>query len=142
VASGKAFAKFKEVVGRQGGNVSYIDHPHTYPVCKHTIHVKSPAGGFVGGCDALAIGFASILIGAGRATTDDVIDPKAGIMLLKKTGDRVAKDEALATIMTDRAGTASDAQERVARAFTITPEAPKPPILIHEMIDEHGVHEW
>jgi pyrimidine-nucleoside phosphorylase len=142
VVSGRALAKFREVVGRQGGNVSYVDHPHTYPVCTHTIQVKSPAGGFVGGCDALAIGFASILIGAGRATTDDLIDPKAGIILLKKTGDRVAKDETLATIMTDRAGAASEAQERVARAFTITPEAPKPPILIHEMIDEHGVHEW
>jgi len=142
VQSGRALAKFREVVGRQGGNVEFIDHPHTYPVCKHIIHVKSPANGFVGECDALAIGFASILIGAGRATTDDAIDPKAGIMLLKKCGDRVAKDETLATILTDRAETAADAQERVARAYTIAPDAPKPVNLIHEMIDEHGVHEW
>ena len=142
VVSGRALSKFRELVGRQGGDVEFIDHPHIYPVCKHIIHVKSPANGFVGGCDALAIGFASILIGAGRATTDDAIDPKAGIMLLKKTGDRVAKDDTLATIMTDRAATAADAQERVARAFTITPDAPRPENLIHEMIDEHGVHEW
>jgi len=142
VESGRALSKFRELVVRQGGNVVLIDHPHTYPVCRHIIQVKSPANGFVGGCDALAVGFASILIGAGRTTTDDTIDPKAGIMLLKKSGDRVAKDETLATIMTDRAETASEAQDRVARSFTITPEAPKPVTLIHEMIDEHGVHEW
>jgi hypothetical protein len=41
--------------------------------------------------DAEKIGVASLLLGAGRNTKEDVLDFSAGIILRAKTGDKVAK---------------------------------------------------
>ena len=41
-------------------------------------------------------------LGAGRATEDDIIDPTAGIVLNKKVGDYVSKDETLCTFYTNK----------------------------------------
>ena len=48
--------------------------------------------------DADEIGVAAMLLGAGRATKEDVIDLAVGIVLRKKIGDFVEKGEALAIL--------------------------------------------
>ncbi|MFR7880145.1 MAG: hypothetical protein ACLU5J_00670 [Christensenellales bacterium] len=51
--------------------------------------------------DALMIGEAAMLLGAGRATIDDKIDLGVGIVLNKKVGDKISKGDILATIYTN-----------------------------------------
>jgi pyrimidine-nucleoside phosphorylase len=142
IGSGKAFAKFKELVVQQGGDVSYIDHPEKYPQSKYTAEVKSSSSGYITGIDALEIGFSGIMLGAGRMKVDDVIDPKAGILLVKKVNDSVKEGDTLALLSTDNKEILEAATRRVERAITVATEPSSPSPLIKAIIDEHGVHPW
>jgi pyrimidine-nucleoside phosphorylase len=44
------------------------------------------------------VGQASMLLGAGRATAEDAIDPAAGIILRKTVGDAVSAGDVLAEL--------------------------------------------
>jgi pyrimidine-nucleoside phosphorylase len=142
IASGKALATFRELVKAQGGDVSMIDEPSKYPKSALSAVVKSPSDGFVTSIDALEIGFAGIMLGAGRMRVDEVIDMKAGIMFKKKVGDRLKAGETLATIHTDRKDQIEAATLRVEKAIAVGPAAVKPGVLVKALIDEKGVHPW
>jgi len=142
VRSGKAFQKFKEMVKRQGGQLSYIENPASYPSSKFCVEITSTSSGDIDGIDALEIGFASVMLGAGRMKVDDTIDPKAGIILKKKVGDSVDIGETLAVLYADNEKALTTARHRVAMAFNIATEPSVQSPLIHAMVDEYGVHPW
>ena len=89
IADGSAFQKLKEMVKAQGGDDSVLEHPECLYEKAQVFAVKAPAGGWVQKMDAEGIGRASMLLGAGREPKEDLIDPAAGIVLLKKTGQPV-----------------------------------------------------
>ena len=99
--SGAAFNKFLDIVKQQGGKVKYIEKPNLYPKSKHHFIIKSERGGYVKSINALEIGMLAMELGAGRKTIKDKIDYKAGIILQKKVGDQVERNEVLAEIFTD-----------------------------------------
>jgi pyrimidine-nucleoside phosphorylase len=140
VRSGNALKKFRELVVHQGGDVSYIDDPKKYLTSKHSVAVCSTTSGDIESIDALEIGHTSVILGAGRMKVDDVIDPKAGILLKKKVGESVNIGETLAVIYTDNEKILDAAKHRVERAFTVATEPSTQSPLIHAMVDENGVH--
>lgn len=142
VSDESAYKKFKELVERQGGDVSSIEKPKTYPMSKYIREIKSLSGGVVAAIDALEIGFTSVMLGAGRFKVDDTIDPKAGIILRKKVGDRVGSEETLAVLHTDRENALDEAIERITHSYHINEEPTAIPRLIHSMIDKDGTHPW
>jgi pyrimidine-nucleoside phosphorylase len=142
IASGKALEKFRELVKRQYGDVSFIDHPEKYPASAYSLEVKSMTGGIVQNIDSLEIGFAGITLGAGRMKIDDVIDMKAGIELKKKIGDAVKAGEALAVLSTDKKEIVKQVEERIRNAYAISTAPATAPKLVHAMIDVEGVKRW
>jgi pyrimidine-nucleoside phosphorylase len=142
VRSGRAFATFRELVRRQGGDVRSIEEPQNYPACAHSAEIRAAAEGTIGEMDALEIGLSGIMLGAGRTTIDERIDAKAGILLRKKIGDPVTPGEPLATLFTDRKGVLEEAARRVERAITIAADPLAGSPLIRFMIDESGLHSW
>ncbi len=52
----------------------------------------------------MQLGLASMKLGAGRETLDDIIDSCAGIVLNKKLGDKVGKGDILLTMYTEKPG--------------------------------------
>ncbi len=100
--NGKAFNKFLEFVEAQGGDTNYIIHPEKFPVASRVIPIYSIYEGYVKEINALAIGLGSMHLGGGRETMDDVIDMSAGIVLNKKVGDKVLKNELLCTLYTNK----------------------------------------
>lgn len=50
----------------------------------------------------MRIGTLAMRLGAGRLTKDDIIDPAAGIVLQKKSGDVIEKGAVLAYVHTNR----------------------------------------
>ena len=142
VASGAALDVFKKLVAAHGGDVRYIDDPSLYPKSAHHAVVQSPSDGFITSIDALEIGFAGIMLGAGRTRVDEVIDPKAGILFKKKVGDRVKAGETIAEVATDRTDAMAAAVDRIARAIGYGASAPLPTKLIRAFIDESAVHPW
>ena len=96
--NGQALAKFKEMVMIQGGDTRVIDDYHVMAISNRTVDVKAEKTGHVAWADALKLGEASLVLGAGRATKTDSIDHSVGIILHKHVGDYVRSGEALATL--------------------------------------------
>ena len=139
VKNGKVYEKFIQLVKRQGGDISFIEHLEKYPSSKYSGEITSTQSGFVTGIDSLELGLTGIELGAGRTKVDDVIDPKAGIRLTKKVGDAVTAGETLAFFYTDNKKAVDGASERIARAFAIGSSKPASAPLIISQVDENGV---
>ncbi len=124
IASGRAKEKFREVIRLQGGDSSVVDDPSKLPRAKSTCQVKSPAGGFIAAIQCENLGIACNVLGGGRETKEDTIDPAVGLSFHKKIGDPVEKDEPLVTIHYDAKTRLSEARELVQRSYSIAPERP------------------
>jgi pyrimidine-nucleoside phosphorylase len=140
--SGKVLDKFEKLVCRQGGDISFITNTGKYPKSKYTIEVKSTSKGYIHSIDALEVGFIGIMLGAGRMKVDDVIDPKAGIKLMKKVGDNVIVGETLAIIQSDKKDIVETAAQRLEKAISVAIEPCASSTLIYAMINEAGVFPW
>ena len=140
--NGSAYKKFLELVQAQGGDIESIENLSTYPMSTFSVEVKSGEQGFVQKVDSLALGMTSVLLGAGRATLDDIIDMKAGIHLKKKDGDKVTIGETLAIFYTDRENVIPEARQRIGAAFRINDEKPLMKSRILSIVDESGVKPY
>lgn len=95
LTSGDGLEKFREIVAAQGGDPAALDDYAHLPAAPFESLVAASADGFVVGIDALAIGEAAVLLGAGRDRADDVIDPGVGIDVLAPVGADVRQGEAV-----------------------------------------------
>lgn len=118
IENGKAFDKLVEMVEAQGGNSDYIKNPRLWTNAKEIIEIKSPKAGYVTYINALEIGISSMLLGGGRETITDKIDPSVGVILNKKIDDYVLEGEVLAYLHTNGKNTLQ-ATEKVFNAFEI-----------------------
>jgi pyrimidine-nucleoside phosphorylase len=117
IESGKAYEKFEAFVAAQGGDITTLAHFEDY-LSPHKVDVKSDKEGFIIDMDALSIGNAAMLLGAGRETKADVIDPSVGIDLHKKIGDYIAKGDVIATLYINKKG-AKQAEKLVLDAIIV-----------------------
>lgn len=119
--NGDAFEVLCKFVKAQGGDESYIRDLSKFPIARYKAEVRSPIAGYISKINALEIGLSAMKLGAGREKKEDRIDMSAGILLNKKIGDAVKKDELLATIYTERPNYESVLKE-VYNAFEIVNE--------------------
>ncbi|MBL0018177.1 MAG: pyrimidine-nucleoside phosphorylase [Bacteroidetes bacterium] len=119
ITSGSALRKLRELVVAQGGDGSQVDHPETLPGAQHQQELLADRDGFVVDLVALQVGHASMLLGAGRATKDSIIDLGAGILLHKKVGDAVRKGDSLATLYANDAALIAGAAEELRHAYVL-----------------------
>ncbi|HBQ63227.1 MAG: pyrimidine-nucleoside phosphorylase, partial [Trichococcus flocculiformis] len=101
--NGKAFEKFKVFVASQGGNPAVVDDYSLMPQASRQQDVLAEASGYVTEIVADDIGVAAMLLGAGRATKESMIDLAAGLKILKKVGDPVQKGEAIVRMFANKA---------------------------------------
>jgi len=133
IRNGNALEKFKTFLSAQGGDPSVVDDPSKLPQAKYTFEVKAGEEGHVASIQADRIGTAAMLLGAGRATKESVIDLAVGVVLRKKIGDSVKKGEPLVTIYSNREDVA-EVKEMIEDAYRIVPEAVEGPPLIYDEI--------
>jgi pyrimidine-nucleoside phosphorylase len=98
---GSVYKKFLEMVEVHGGDVNYVKDYKNLKREKYSYIVKSNEDGFVNGLDAYGFGLASVELGAGRRKVDDKIDYLSGIVLNKKCGDSITKDEAFCELFSE-----------------------------------------
>ncbi len=101
IEDGSALNKLREMITAQGGNADVIDDIGAFKQPKISVDIISEREGYISRTDAERVGIASVILGAGREKKGDPIDPSAGIILKKKTGDSVSKGDVLATFYTD-----------------------------------------
>ncbi len=142
IGTGSAYRKLLEITAVQGGDPAALENLELYPLSKHCIEVKTLESGYIGEIDPLELGLTSITLGAGREKIEDVIDPKAGIVLSKKVGDHIESGETLAVFHTDREAMFEPARDRIRNSFRVQPAQPRTKPLILSYVEKGGVKTW
>ena len=133
-SSGGAFEKMKEWISAQGGNIEYLENTNLFELSPYSFEVKSEIDGFIREMDSEKIGIVSVLLGAGRASKEDDIDRGAGIVIYKKTGERVKRGETLCVLYTRNREILKEASETYLNALTIGLEKPEKKPFIYKII--------
>lgn len=132
--SGKAFEKMKEWISAQGGDVSFIENTDKFPKAEYVYDVLTDSDGYISSMDTEKIGLASVILGAGRENKEALIDFSAGIMLYKKTGDKISKGEKIATMFTNNKISLEDAEKMYRSALFVSSVNPERKPLIYKVI--------
>ncbi len=128
------YMKFKEMIAAQGGNPQVLDRFELLPIAPHAFEISSPRSGYVAAIDAEEIGRATAMLGAGRNTKEDSVDPAVGVVLEVKVGARVEEGSVLCRIHYTRPEGLQEAIDRIEDAFRISTSEPEPRDLILEVV--------
>jgi pyrimidine-nucleoside phosphorylase len=143
LANQKGLNRLVDLIVAQGGDPSVVDNPDLLPQARAKIVVKSETAGYVAAIDALAVGLASKILGAGRKTKDDAIDYSVGIYLKKKIGDKVETGDPLAVFYSDGdEEKIGPARKKILAAYSFSSNVIDPPKLIYARITRDGVEEF
>lgn len=123
-----------QLVERQGGDISYIENLEKFEKAPYIVPVMSSRDGYVSELSAEVIGRASVNLGAGRQKKEDEIDPRVGIIVCKKIGDRVDNNEIIAYVHANSPKKAEDAVLKVKNAYTIIDKKVKKPAIILDIL--------
>ncbi len=131
---GDVFKKFVEFVDAQGGDPEVVFNPSTLPTASHVHEIKAEAAGVIRQLDARAVGTSAMLLGAGRKNPADEIDPAAGIILNRKTGETVDEGELIAIMHTNDPALTSEAEEAFRSGLVIAERGAVAKPIIHEVV--------
>lgn len=138
VDSGAALNRLAAMVEAQGGDPDYIRNPLLFARAGTVGEYTAPEDGYIAHMDTETCGIASVALGAGRARMEDRIDYSAGLILLKKPGDRIAAGAPVARLYASDAAMLDEGRNYFARAVTIGAEPPKPQKVVLARVDGHG----
>ena len=133
--NGSALHKFREWIEAQGGDSRFIDEPGALGAAPVQTPYMVRTAGYIAHMDAELIGKAASALGAGRVKAGDAIDPLAGIMLLKKTGDYCVLDAPLAVLHTSDEKLLGDARNYLEHAITLSADKPSDMPLIYDVVE-------
>ena len=135
INNGTALARLKEFISESGGNGELVNDYTILPTPKSKLDVVSENVGFVQKIKAEEIGKAAMIIGAGRATKEDVIDHAVGIKILKKVGEKVEKGEKIAEIYYNDSKNVEESKNMILDAYIIANNKVEEPKAILEIIE-------
>ena len=134
IDSGRALEVFKTFLANQGGDTRIVDNPDLLPQARYQIPLLAQSSGVVSQWVADEVGVAAMMLGAGRETKEDIIDPAVGIELCAKVGDPIQEGQPLAILHSNR----EDVSEVLARlsAAISSADSAQVPELIRKVIVE------
>ncbi|WP_026573357.1 pyrimidine-nucleoside phosphorylase [Bacillus sp. UNC438CL73TsuS30] len=135
IKNGEALKKLKAFLSSQGGDASVVDDPSKLPQANFIFELEAKEDGYVSEIIADEVGTAAMLLGAGRATKESVIDLAVGLVLRKKIGDEVKKGQSLVTIYSNFQDV-REVKDKLYENIKISSSIIEAPILIHEEITE------
>ena len=134
IDSGRALEVFKTFLANQGGDTRIVDNPDLLPQARYQIPLLAQSSGVVSQWVADEVGVAAMMLGAGRETKEDIIDPAVGIELCAKVGDPIQEGQPLAILHSNREDV-SEVLARLSAAISIADSA-QVPELIRKVIVE------
>lgn len=135
IQNGSALETLKVFLAAQGGDASVVDDPSKLPQAKYVFDLEAQQDGHVVEIVADEIGTAAMLLGAGRATKESVIDLAVGLMLRKKVGDSVKKGEPLVTVYANSEHV-EEVKRKLYESIRISKEAVVSPVLVYDIVGE------
>jgi pyrimidine-nucleoside phosphorylase len=131
---GSGYRKFKEVITAQGGNAQVLDRFELLPNATGAREISTSRGGYVSAIDAELIGQASSMIGAGRNTKEDSVDPAVGVILEVKVGQKIEPGTILCRLYHTSENNLEEAADLVEDAFRIAQQPSDERDLILEVV--------
>jgi len=131
--SGAAWERFLELVRAQGGDPAALERAGGMPAAPVVAPVTAERAGVLEAVDSFALGELVVAIGGGRRAKEDEVDPRVGLMVRRRIGDRVAAGDRLADLhlAKDDAG----AVGRARACFRVGDGPAAAPELIIERVD-------
>ena len=130
LTSSKAYNKFIEWVKAQGATQNEL----SFKKADYTYDVISETDGYIVSSDAEKIGISAVILGAGREKKEDTIDMSAGIILNKKTGDKVTKGDTIATLYSCNKNSFEGAKKQFLDALEFSENEPIKEPLIYKVV--------
>ncbi len=133
---GSAWAKFRQWIAAQGGDLSYVDDPSRLARAPIIRPLAAPVAGYVAKVDAREVGFTVVDLGGGRAKKGDPVDPAVGVVLEErgKIGGKVAAGEPLLWVYARDEASCVAALARLADAYAFSDTPVAAPPVIHRVI--------
>src|SRR5689334_15685352 len=131
---GSGYRKLKDVIQAQGGNPQVLDRFELLPNATGAQEISTSRGGYVSAIDAELIGQASSMIGAGRSTKEDSIDPAVGVILEVKVGQKIEAGSILCRLYHTTEDNLDEAAELIEDAFRISQQPTEERDLILEVV--------
>ena len=135
LSSGVAFERLRRMVEAQGGDVSQIDDVSKLPQANLRYSMLARESGHLAAILADKVGWATLALGAGRATKEDKIDLAVGIEVHVNVGDAVESGDLLMTLHANDETSLQSALDNLADAveYSASPVARLP--LFYGVID-------
>lgn len=135
IRNGSALEKLKLMIRSQKGLEDVVHDTGLLPKAKYVKEYPASESGYLTSMTSDRLGVASMLLGAGRATKESKIDPAAGILLIKKPGDKVEKGEPLLVLHANDQGLFDAAFREIDKAIRISSKKPSDMPLILDIIE-------
>ena len=135
VEDGSGFTRLRSMLEEMGGDVRYVDDPNLLVRTKRIVPIYKDCTGYIKKLDAKSIGLAALLLGAGREKAGDTVDPAVGILMKKRCGDRIEKDEPIAYMYANDETNLDEAVSKLVNAVSVADEKPEDEALVYDIIE-------
>ncbi len=141
IDSGRALAKFAEMVRAQHGDENYILHPERFEIGTRDV-VVSPCDGYVTSMVAADIGRAVTRLGGGRMTKSDEIDFSVGVIMHVAIGSKVRRGDVLCEVFHRDGKGLDEAKTLISDAIVIGSEQPAEHKIAYAYVGKDGVEMY
>ncbi len=132
--SGAALARFRDLIGGQGGDVAYVDDPGKLPQASIVQTISAAQSGCVQQVSAIDAARAAFELGAGREKKEDPIDLAVGVRVHVKVGAHVEAGAPLATIYANDSRKIPAALSFLNAAIVVGEQTVEPLPLLYDVI--------
>ena len=134
ILDGSALQMFGNVIKAQGGDPAVLTDFARLPNPAGAEPITSPRDGYVSRINAEDIGRAAVMLGAGRSSPEDAIDPAVGVVLETKVGQQVVNGTRLCALYYNSDANLEEAKQLVEDAFRISSQPPPDRELVLDLI--------
>ncbi len=134
IRDGSGVERFAKMVEQQGGDPRVIDNYSLLPHAPKVHAVVSNDPGYVLSMNAADVGVAAMMLGAGRRTATDTVDPAVGIIVRTKVGEAVRAGGAMFDVHYQDDADLTAVLPLLQRSYTLCDDVPTAHDLILEQL--------
>jgi pyrimidine-nucleoside phosphorylase len=139
---GDGLQKFAEFIKSQGGNPAVIENRELLPQAQFSVELPSRVSGYIRKIQSAQVGYAAVMLGAGRMYKNQPIDLGAGIILRHRIGDFVQKGQSLATVFFNNQTVIDEVIRYLKDAFEFSDIPVKKPPVILGIVRSNGIETY
>ncbi len=135
IDSSEGLKTFGDMIEAQGGDRRVVEDTSLLPKAPKQVELRADKAGYITRMVTSDIGNAAKLLGAGRERKTDVLDLSVGIVMHKRLGEAVKRDELLATLHVGERSDRIGAYNLLKKSIVIGDEKPDVKPLIQAVVE-------